>query len=326
MAEPAPDQQMRLIASVYKRPVTVGVLLSSQTAHMEPTLRRSCHWQRPEPRSRTGRCRRRPHPQPEPTRGRDRAARSCRTAALYTPTSLRELLESTYRRRLPVIGFSAALVAAGTLASAFTDIEDTVVQLGSLVDQIAAGRLPAPRYPAFWRTAVNDSVARSLDVAVDEETRDDWERGHDAAPSAPRGGASPQGWSTLALVPAMLMFVAVNVSVYVVSLEEAKANVRERSHLIAAALAEGSRYGVISGNPALVEGTVRGLMQADASVVAVEVVDADRQALVTVRGSNADTDAVTTEVAIERRLHRGRPAGRQVRGRRCKRRSERTGP
>lgn len=114
----------------------------------------------------------------------------------------------------------------------------------------------------------------------------------------------PLRWSfttrlvALALVPAMLMFLAVNVSVYVVSLEEAKANVRERSHLIAAALSEGSRYGVISGNPALVEGTIRGLMQADASIVAVEVMDAHRQALVTVRGSSADTDAVTAELPI----------------------------
>jgi two-component system sensor histidine kinase UhpB len=114
----------------------------------------------------------------------------------------------------------------------------------------------------------------------------------------------PPGWSfttrlvTLALVPAILMFLAVNLSVYLMSLEEAKANVRERSHLIAAALAEGSRYGVISGNTALVERTVRGLMQADASIVAVEVMDPDRQALVTVRG-HADNDAVTAEVPID---------------------------
>lgn len=169
-AEPSPDQQMRLIASIYKRPVTVGVLLSSQTAHMEPMLRRAA----------TGSGLSLEVVQVDPgaglTRSLNRLAGATALlilpdAALYTPTSLRELLESTYRRRLPVIGFSAALVAAGTLASAFTDIDDTVVQLVSLVDQIAAGRLPAPRYPAFWRTAVNDSVARSLDVAVDEETR-----------------------------------------------------------------------------------------------------------------------------------------------------------
>jgi putative ABC transport system substrate-binding protein len=168
--EPAPDQQMKLIASVYKRPVTVGVLLSSQTAHMETLLRRSAigsglNLEAVQVDAGAGL-----------TRSLNRLAGATvllvvPDGALYTPTSLRELLESTYRRRLPVIGFSAALVAAGTLASAFTDIEDTVVQLGSLVDQIAAGRLPAPRYPAFWRTAVNDNVARSLDVAIDEDTR-----------------------------------------------------------------------------------------------------------------------------------------------------------
>ena len=35
-------------------------------------------------------------------------------STLYTPDTLRSVLESTYRRGLPVIGFSAATVAAGT--------------------------------------------------------------------------------------------------------------------------------------------------------------------------------------------------------------------
>lgn len=114
----------------------------------------------------------------------------------------------------------------------------------------------------------------------------------------------PLAWSfatrlvALALIPAMLMFLAVNLSVYVLSLDEARASVRERSHLIAAALSEGSRYGVISGNPILVERTVRGLMQADASIVAVEVMDAQRLALVTVRGRDADPGSVSAELPI----------------------------
>lgn len=169
-AEPAPDQQMKLIASIYKRTVTVGVLLSAQSAHLEPLLRRSAAG------NGLGLEPVRVDPGIGLTRSLNRLAEATvllifPDSTLFTPTSLRELLESSYRRRLPVIGFSAALVAAGTLASAYTDIDDTLVQLASMVDPMAAGRLPAPRYPAFWRTAINDSVARSLDVAIDEDTR-----------------------------------------------------------------------------------------------------------------------------------------------------------
>lgn len=169
-AEPAPEQQMKLIASIYKRPVTVGVLLSAQSAHMEPLFRRSAA------SSALNLEAAQVDPGASLTRSLNRLADATvllifPDSALFSPTSLRELLESSYRRRLPVIGFSAAMVAAGTLASAFTDIDDTVLQLASVIEQLAVGRLPAPRYPAFWRTVINDNVARSLDVAIDEDTR-----------------------------------------------------------------------------------------------------------------------------------------------------------
>jgi putative tryptophan/tyrosine transport system substrate-binding protein len=169
-AEPAPDQQMRLIASLYKRPVSVGVLLTPQTAMLQPVLQQAA--------SDNGLLLRTVHA--EPGMALTRSLNLLRSAtvvliqpdgALYTPASLRELLESTYRRRQPVIGFSAGLVTAGTLASAYSSIDDTVAQLGSVLDEIVSGRLPAPRYPAYWRVAVNDNVARSLDVVVDNETR-----------------------------------------------------------------------------------------------------------------------------------------------------------
>ena len=112
------------------------------------------------------------------------------------------------------------------------------------------------------------------------------------------------GWSfttrlvALALVPAALMFLIVNISLYLVSADEAQADVRERARIVAAALAEGTRYGVISGNRAAVERTVRGLMDADRSIVAVEVLDIDRASLVSVTGSGDTRDAFTTESPI----------------------------
>jgi two-component system, NarL family, sensor histidine kinase UhpB len=114
----------------------------------------------------------------------------------------------------------------------------------------------------------------------------------------------PAGWTfttrlvTLALVPAFLMFVAVNVSLYLVSLDEARVEVRERGQIVAAALSEGSRYGVISGNTASVERTVRGLMLADPSIAGVDVLDASRRPLVTVHSPEGEGAMATIEVAI----------------------------
>lgn len=168
--EPHPEQQMRLIASLYKRPVAVGTLLSDATAHLEPMLRDAAavYGLRLEVvRIRAG-------------AGLTRSLNLLDAASvlliqpdsdLYTQASLRELLESTYRRRLPVVGFSSALVAAGTLASAYSSAGDIAAQLEGLLEQIVTRRLPPPRYPTYWRVAVNDSVARSLDVVVDAAVR-----------------------------------------------------------------------------------------------------------------------------------------------------------
>jgi ABC-type uncharacterized transport system substrate-binding protein len=86
---------------------------------------------------------------------------------LYTPDTLRAILESTYRRGMPVIGFSSATVAAGTLATAYCAIDDVVADLADLLD--GPGEvLPEPRFPQYWRVVVNDSVARSLGVPLSE--------------------------------------------------------------------------------------------------------------------------------------------------------------
>jgi ABC-type uncharacterized transport system substrate-binding protein len=169
-AEPSAAQQMQLIAALYGRRVTVGALYSPQSAYMEPLLRQAAREHGIDVELQLV----------APQSNLTRALTGLQSATvllifpdaeLYTPQSLRQLIESSYRRRLPVIGFSAALVAAGTLASAYTDIDDTVAHLLSVVEAVAAGRLPEPQYPRYWRVAINDSVARSLNVVVDDAVR-----------------------------------------------------------------------------------------------------------------------------------------------------------
>lgn len=169
-AEPDPRSQFRLIASIYKRSVTVGTLLSPSTSHLEPGLRDAASANRlrlEAVRVDTGASLSR-------SLNRFDAATAVLIqpdSDLYTPASLRELLESTYRRRMPVIGFSPTLVSAGTLASAYSSVEDTLAQLDGLIDSLAARRPVAPRYPVFWRVAINENVARSLDIVIDDAIR-----------------------------------------------------------------------------------------------------------------------------------------------------------
>lgn len=112
------------------------------------------------------------------------------------------------------------------------------------------------------------------------------------------------GWSitarlvTLALVPAFLMLIAVNAWLYAVSADEANADIKERGRVIAAALSEGSRYGVISGNAASVERTVRGLMAADPSITSIQVLDAQGTPLVAVQAQRAGHSAQVFDVPI----------------------------
>ncbi len=169
-AEAFPEHQIRTIAAVMRRPVTVGALTSAHSRWLETLLRSAA-----EPSGLSVVVQ--PH---DPAIGLSRNLLRLASAdavlinpdsEIYTPDSLRELLESTYRRRQPVFGFSEALVNAGTLASAFASADDISAHVIELLGLVSEGRLPAPQYPRYWRVAINDSVARSLDIVIDAAAR-----------------------------------------------------------------------------------------------------------------------------------------------------------
>ena len=84
----------------------------------------------------------------------------------------------------------------------------------------------------------------------------------------------------IATVPAFLMFAVVSASLYVSGQDEVEQTIQERGSLIAAALAESSQYGVVSGNTSYLERNVRQLLKADASIASIEVLDALRHRIV----------------------------------------------
>ncbi|HEY2394602.1 MAG TPA: ABC transporter substrate binding protein [Rudaea sp.] len=81
------------------------------------------------------------------------------------------LLLTTYRERLPVVGFSEGLLNAGALISLFS----TAAQQGRQGAEIARealfhdGALPEPQYPKYFTVRVNASVARSLGLHLPPE-------------------------------------------------------------------------------------------------------------------------------------------------------------
>ncbi|MGJ9420066.1 hypothetical protein ACHAC9_20285 [Massilia sp. CMS3.1] len=163
-AEPAPFDQVRLATLLYRRPVRVAAILGPDTGFLLPAL--------------TGQAE-----VLQAARGDDlgdilaRVKRSevllaLPDSAIYNPENIRNILLSTYRRKQAVIGFSADMVKVGALASTYSEIEDINAQVAEMAASfVATGELPAPQFPRYFRTTINEGVARSLDIAVSIEAR-----------------------------------------------------------------------------------------------------------------------------------------------------------
>lgn len=170
-AEPAPIDQLRLIAAIYRKRVTVAVLLSEKNAYLLPALRRAAAQTNIELLIE--------HVVDSDglNRSLDRVATGSVLLALpdttiYNPENVRNILITTYRRGQLVVGFSAAFVKAGSVATTYSSIEDIVAQTEEVVAEISASeRPPEPQFPKYFDVLVNESVARSLNVVIDEGVR-----------------------------------------------------------------------------------------------------------------------------------------------------------
>lgn len=86
---------------------------------------------------------------------------------IYSSSNIRNILLTSYRLGVPLIGFSQAYVNAGALCAIFSTPEQLAEQAGATVISFArTGQLPEPQYPAAFTIAVNQQVARSLGIAV----------------------------------------------------------------------------------------------------------------------------------------------------------------
>ncbi|WP_211172465.1 hypothetical protein [Massilia forsythiae] len=164
-AEPAPGDQLRLAALLYRRPVRVAAILGADTAFLKPQLAADKVVVLDA------------EPDGDINRMLNQIAQTevllaLPDAAVYNAENFRNILLSTYRHKQGVIGFSADMVRAGALASTYSEVEDINAQVAEIAGAyVAGGELAPPQFPRYFRTVVNDGVARSLDVTVDAAAR-----------------------------------------------------------------------------------------------------------------------------------------------------------
>ncbi|MFL6676410.1 MAG: hypothetical protein ACJ8LG_24365 [Massilia sp.] len=163
-ADPAPADQLGLVSLLYRRPVRVAAILGTGTAFLRPALAGPVEVQELAPGLDINHLLNRI--------GQAEVLLALPDGEVYNPENIRNILLSTYRHKQAVIGFSADMVKAGALASTYSQIEDINTQVAEVAAGfVATGQLPAPQFPRYFRTIVNEGVARSLDVAVTDEAR-----------------------------------------------------------------------------------------------------------------------------------------------------------
>jgi hypothetical protein len=163
-AEPAPADQLRLAALLYRRPVRVAAILGADTNFLRPLLEA----EKVAVLDAGG---------DDINRLLNQIAQTDVLLALpdstvYSTESIRNVLLSTYRHKQGVIGFSGDMVKAGALATTYSGIEDIDTQVAEIASAyVAGGELAPPQFPRYFRTIVNEGVARSLDLTVGDEVR-----------------------------------------------------------------------------------------------------------------------------------------------------------
>lgn len=93
-------------------------------------------------------------------------------ALVINANNVQHVLLTTYRYRIPVIGFSLGLVKAGAVAAVYSTPAQIGAQGGLIAHQwsVGEGDLPSPRYCDEFAIAFNQHVARSLGLSLPDES------------------------------------------------------------------------------------------------------------------------------------------------------------
>ena len=87
---------------------------------------------------------------------------------IYSSNNVRNILLTSYRMKVPLIGISQAYVNAGALGAIFSTPEQLAKQTETTIASFARQRLlPRPQYPSLFSIGLNQQVARSLNIPLD---------------------------------------------------------------------------------------------------------------------------------------------------------------
>jgi hypothetical protein len=79
------------------------------------------------------------------------------------------ILTATYRRQVPLVGFSPAYVKAGALLALYSTPAQVGARGGELLGQALSGKsLPPPQWPDKFSISINRDVAHSLGFVLDD--------------------------------------------------------------------------------------------------------------------------------------------------------------
>ncbi len=90
-------------------------------------------------------------------------------AEIYNDSTIRNILLATYRRGIPLIGYSAGYVKAGALCAVFSTPAQIATQTAKLIVKFNETHiLPPAQYPREFEVMVNTQVAASLGLQVED--------------------------------------------------------------------------------------------------------------------------------------------------------------
>ena len=94
---------------------------------------------------------------------------------VFNSLTVQNILTATYRRRIPLIGYSPAYIKAGALLAIYSTPAQVGAQAGEIARAVLAGRpLPAVQAPREFSIGFNADVARSLGIAVGADAPEKW--------------------------------------------------------------------------------------------------------------------------------------------------------
>lgn len=88
-------------------------------------------------------------------------------STIYNDSTIRNILLTTYRSGVPLIGFSTGFVKAGALCAVSSTPAQIAAQAATLIRQFGeSNSLPAAQYPQEFEVTINGQVAHSLGLHI----------------------------------------------------------------------------------------------------------------------------------------------------------------